>query len=202
MLRTRPEVFAGVTSSPIQPQAACVDVSRRTAVGCLAAVLVCGIGLAAPPARAHDPNLARWDVTATGRTVLVAARISGSGVYSELRRREPHAGWDSMSRDAYRERVEAFLEQAVDLRVDGRRLNAKTEGLRLGHEVVATVRLRRRRATPLEGFTLDLTRVSSRKNQHHLVFVGLGETRERSMLHRSNESGLVLRWSAGESVER
>ncbi len=168
----------------------------RTAVLFAFVVLLSWVAGGTPSALAHDPNLARWDISAKGRTVSIAVRTSGAGLFSELRAQDPDADWDGMSSEAYRARIDAFLEQAVDFRADGRRLPVKVEAVNLGHEVTATVRLRRRRLSPLEAFTFDLSEVSSRRNQHHLVFVKHDAGHERFMLHRSNETGLVLRWNA------
>lgn len=174
----------------------CVKTTFTTAIIFVFAMVLSWVGTGGSPAQAHDPNLARWDVSASGRNVSIAIRISGSGLYSELRKQAPDAAWDTMAREEYRNRVEAFLEQTVDFRVGDRRLPVKVEALAFGHEVKARIRLRRRRATPLEEFTLDLSQTSSRRNQHHLVFVKHGKQHDRFMLHRSNEDGHVLRWSA------
>ena len=156
------------------------------------------IGGGVMPAQAHDPNLARWDVSASGRDISISIRATEAGVLSELRKQDPEVDWSAMTREEYERRVETFLQEAIDFRVGSRRLPVKIEGLKLGHEVTATARLRKRRATPLKAFTLDLSHASSSRNQHHLVFVRYDDGQDRFMLHRSNEGGLVLRWKASE----
>ncbi len=171
-------------------------VKLRAAVIIGLAMVLSWIGGGVELAQAHDPNLSRWDVSASGRDVSIAIRATEAGLFSELKKKDPTADWETMTREQYRTRVEAFLAQAIDFRTGGRRLPVKIDRLKLGHEVTARARLRKRSATPLTAFTLDLTEASSSRNQHHLVFVRHGEGHDRFMLHRSNEDGLVLKWKA------
>ena len=147
----------------------------------MSVVVCCGLWYASG-AKAHDPNLARWDVVARGEHLELTLRTSGHGLHSSLSATDATVDWDALDVASYERRLQAFLGEAVVLSEDGAPLTLEAGDYRYGHEAHVTLSYARRHEGALASLQLALDGYTDRANQHHVVFVHHGDARTRVML--------------------
>ncbi|MEQ8455894.1 MAG: hypothetical protein RLO52_17060 [Sandaracinaceae bacterium] len=149
---------------------------------------------------AHDSDLARWDVRADGDELRLELRTARAAIHQSVTAAFPEVARSSYSAAAYEERLRQLVSTAVRVEEDGAGLSPRQVTVRLGHESVVTMVFARRRPGPLARLLVDLRALSSRPNQHHLVFVHAADGRQRFMIRPPDER--ILRWSAGAGFVR
>lgn len=143
-------------------------------------------------ASAHDPNLARWDINAQGTNLTVQLRTAGAGIHAALVENDPGADWDSMERETYDSRLEAYLLAVLHIEEEGQPLRYVDAHFVYGHEASAVLSYVRPSDGEFRELRFDISAYSDRPNQHHLLFVHTSEGSERIML--DPDSGHALTW--------
>jgi len=151
-------------------------------------------------AAAHDANLARWDMRASGDELVLQLRTSRHALHESLRQSFPEVERASFDPATYQTLLRRLLSSVVRPEEDGAVLRELAVEMQLGHESVVTMTFSRLRDGQPTQLRVDLRGFSDRPNQHHLVYVHSAGGRERVMLRPHDEH--VLRWSTASGFTR